>query len=85
VTFSRGVRLQSGAPAPSCLRRWSTQTPGRGKTCRSRTESGEEAFPLPIAPGIVAVVALSGLAVIYLGISPGRLLDVVSGLAGSIL
>ncbi len=50
-----------------------------------KTEAGEEAFPLPIAPGIVAVVALSGLAVIYLGLSPGRLLAAVSGLAGSIL
>lgn len=49
------------------------------------TEAGEEAFPLPVAPGIMVVVALSGLAVIYLGLAPGRLLEAVSGLAGSIL
>ena len=43
VTFGRGVPTFSRAPGPACLRRWSTHTPGRGKTCRSRTVSVEEA------------------------------------------
>ena len=49
------------------------------------TERGEEAFPLPVPPEMAAVMVVAGVAVLYLGLAPGRLLEVVSGLAASLI
>jgi len=49
------------------------------------TEQGEEAFPLPVPAGMAWVMALSSAGVLYLGLAPGRLLDLVESLAESLL
>jgi len=49
------------------------------------TEKDEEAFPLPVPAAMAWVMALSGAGVLYLGLAPGRLLDLVQSLAESLL
>ena len=49
------------------------------------TEKGEEAFPLPVPPTMAIVMVVAGIAILYLGFAPGRLLDLVQGLAASLI
>jgi NADH-quinone oxidoreductase subunit N len=49
------------------------------------TASSEEGFPLPVPPAMAAVMAVAVIGVLYLGIAPGRMLDLARGLVDSIL
>ncbi len=42
-------------------------------------------LPLPVSPAMAAVMIFSVVGVIYLGIAPGRVLELVQGLAGSLI
>jgi NADH-quinone oxidoreductase subunit N len=48
-------------------------------------ESETDELPDPLTPATAAVVAVSALGVLYLGIAPGRLLELVRGLASSLI
>lgn len=48
-------------------------------------EEEDELFPLPVPPSIVVVLGVSVVGVLYLGLAPGRLLDLAQGLAESLL
>jgi NADH-quinone oxidoreductase subunit N len=42
-------------------------------------------YPLPVSPGMATVMVLAVVGVLYLGIAPGRVLDLVQGLARSLI
>lgn len=48
-------------------------------------EAETEELPLPISPATTAVVLVSVIGVLYLGLAPGRLLDLVRGLAAALI
>ena len=47
-------------------------------------ESETDELPLPISPATATVMVFSMIGVLYLGLAPGRLLDLISGLASSL-
>jgi NADH-quinone oxidoreductase subunit N len=49
-----------------------------------REPEGEEQ-PLPVTPGMATVMVLTSVAVVYIGIAPGALFEMIRGLAGSLL
>ncbi len=48
-------------------------------------ESDQEELPLPVTPATATVLMVSVVGVLYLGLAPGRLLDVIRGLAASLI
>ena len=48
-------------------------------------EGDTEALPLPVSPATATVLVVSALGVLYLGLAPGRLLDLVRGLAAALI
>ena len=42
-------------------------------------------LPLPVSPVVAAVLVISVVAVFYLGLAPGRLLEIVQSLTGSLI
>jgi NADH-quinone oxidoreductase subunit N len=49
------------------------------------TEDETDELPLPVSPLMAVVMIVSVVGVIYLGIAPGRVLELVQGLAGSLI
>ena len=48
-------------------------------------EAETDEMPLPITPATATVLAVSALGVLYLGIAPGRVLELVRGLASALI
>ena len=48
-------------------------------------EGDTDELPLPVPPLMAAVMIIAVVGVIYLGIAPGRVLELVQGLAGSLI
>ena len=48
-------------------------------------EAETEELPMPVTPATAAVVVFSAIGVLYLGIAPGRLLELVRGLASALI
>jgi NADH-quinone oxidoreductase subunit N len=48
-------------------------------------ESETDEAPLPVTPATALVIAVSAFGVLYLGLAPGRLLELVRGLASSLI
>jgi NADH-quinone oxidoreductase subunit N len=48
-------------------------------------ESETDELPLPLTPATAAVLVISAAGVLYLGLAPGRLFDLVRDLASSII
>ena len=48
-------------------------------------ESEVEELPLPVTPAMATVMVISSVAILYLGLAPGRILDAIAGIAGSLL
>jgi NADH-quinone oxidoreductase subunit N len=44
-----------------------------------------EELPLPVSPAMATVMAVAVVAILYLGIMPGRVLELVQGLANSLI
>lgn len=50
---------------------------------REPEEGGEQPFPVPLAVGVVMVLSVVG--VLYLGVAPGRVLEMLQGLANTLI
>ena len=48
-------------------------------------EPESDELPLPVSAGMATVMVVSVVGVIYLGISPGRVLEIIQSLAGSLI
>ena len=48
-------------------------------------EAETDELPLPVSPATAAVMVVCVIGVLYLGIAPGRLLDLVRGLAAALI
>jgi NADH-quinone oxidoreductase subunit N len=48
-------------------------------------ESESDELPLPVTPAMATVMVLACVAVLYLGLAPGAILEMISGLAGSLV
>ena len=48
-------------------------------------EAESDELPLPVSPATATVMIVSAIGVIYLGVLPGRLLDLIRGLASSLI
>ena len=44
-----------------------------------------EELPLPVSPAMATVMAVAVVAILYLGLMPGRVLELVQGLANSLI
>ncbi|MDH3784406.1 MAG: NADH-quinone oxidoreductase subunit N, partial [Acidobacteriota bacterium] len=48
-------------------------------------QPADDEMPLPVAPGSAAVMVIAVVGLLYLGLAPGPILELIQTLAGSLL
>ena len=73
-------------PSSACSTpRWPPTTTCACWSTMYMREPETEELPLPVSPGMASVMVLAVVGVLYLGLAPGRVLELVQGLATALI